>query len=1463
MVRVRDAYNLDGIRQLLLAVFTPEALAHFCRDHPAFHPLIADFGPGQGLNDMVDAVIDYCEKQRLWAQFLGQVRQRFPYEYTRFSAQFDPGAVLPDAPCPYRGLQPFEIEHAEFYFGREAMIKQLVSEAMSNSLITVVGASGCGKSSLIRAGLVAALSDRALRSDGVRVCIFRPGPDPFGALSTSLIEYVEPEITNVQRLAQAHKLADHLRRRLLSMSDVATRLRHKQPNLARLVLIVDQFEEVFTECREEPLREAFGELLLRASEETTITVVLVLRADFYGRVLLNRWLGEAGRAQFFTVFSMTQKELRDAIERPALMTGREFERGLTERILADVAGEPGNLPLLEFALTELWNLQTAQGLLTHEAYEKIGGVRKAIAWRAESIFNDLDKEGHGEIVQHILQRLTHYDQGIERTRRRVRLDELSTPRAPDDRVNLVVKRLADSRLLVTEWDEMIGAATVEVSHEALLQNWERLCRWLDDAHALGLWREKLASLLKTWKEANQDEGALLRGAPLSEAQKWLTEVSQDLHELERRFIEDSLDLREREAAEQAEQQRQKARLDAELRASSRLRRWVLGLGISILVAIVLVTAALVLLNVTAEERDLRATEVAIRSTTEAKAVFERDSRSTDVVLQNTQVAGIAVELDSAEQTRSTAIAAQTTAESEAFIRATAQALAESDRNLMDASRREAFVEKLAFASMSELEGNYELALLLAIEAERASHSLEADTALRLLFSHEGYPLVLLPGSKYEHISRASASWSPDGLRIVTIYQDFVPQLWYAGTGTKGSVLNVGEVRHIAWSPDGNHLVTVSTDDTARVWNAATGAKELTLSGHKENVLHAEWSPNGDRIVTAGADDTARVWDVKTGAVLAVLSGHTDDVSYVAWNRNTNWIVTVGKDETARVWDAETGIERTILGSRITDAKWSPDGRRIVTVQWDNVARVWDAETGAELVALVGHRDDIFHVAWNPTGSRIVTVSEDKTACIWNAETGAKVDTLYGQNGGLRYAMWSPDGKYILTSEDHAVQVWDLEARTEPFVLGCPTDTIENVAWSPDSCCVLTTGEEGAARVWHISSRGEVALFGTLGTWKHMYRAEWSPDGNHVVTSGTNGTARIWSTNTSNQVVEFADQTGDVKNAVWSPDGNRIAAAVEGGIARVWDAETGAEVVALNGHMGEVTYVAWSQDGTRIATSSEDDTARVWNAETGSELIKYTGHVSDTATGAWNHSNDVNTVDWSPRSNRIVTASNDGTAQVWDAETGASLAVLAGHRTEVLHAAWSPDGNHILTSSTDGMPRIWDVASGTVLAVLTTSYGEWVTHAAWSPNGKRIAGTGWVEIGCIWDANTGEEIAVLSGPRGDVTHIAWSPDSKYVVTSGWEDVARVWDAETGNEVAILVGHSNRVNHAVWSPDGHYIVTASQDGTSRVFYAPRIEVLLTAACERAVRNMSEAEWQQYMGDQPYWETCPGKPVPGRDY
>ncbi|MDJ0562911.1 MAG: WD40 repeat domain-containing protein, partial [Microcystis sp. M49629_WE12] len=431
-------------------------------------------------------------------------------------------------PCPYRGLFHFGPGDAEYFFGRKSFITNLFQATQTRNFIPLLGASGSGKSSVVFAGLVPKLQQEG----HWQFTHFRPGSDPFHALALALVPLYTTNLNETERLAQARQLANYLRDGDIPLADVFAQIQHNYPS-ERVLLIADQFEELYTLCPDETIRRNFlDKLTTFPFERVGMVLVLTMRADFLGNALSYRPFADVLQNTDLKLGPMNREELTEVIEKPAQKLGVILEAGLVERILDDVESEPGNLPLLEFALTELWQRRQGQQL-THLAYTEIGQVQGALARHANEEYDKLS-EAQREQVRRIFIQLVRPGEGTEDTRRLATKAELGA-------VNwALVKQLADARLVVTSRSEEAQVETVEVVHEALIRNWGELRGWMDTDRVFRAWQERLRGAMGQWQKTQGDEGSWLRGAALAEAEEQLKKRPEDISQSEQDFIRQSL-----------------------------------------------------------------------------------------------------------------------------------------------------------------------------------------------------------------------------------------------------------------------------------------------------------------------------------------------------------------------------------------------------------------------------------------------------------------------------------------------------------------------------------------------------------------------------------------------------------------------------------------------------------------------------------------------------------------------------------------------------------------------------------------------------------------------------------------------------------------------------------------------------------------------------------------------------------
>ncbi|MCB8777868.1 CHAT domain-containing protein [Planktothrix agardhii 1031] len=475
--------------------------------------------------------------------------------------------VIP--PNPYQGLAAFEEEDADFFFGQENFVNKLVEVTQNQPLVGIIGPSGSGKSSVVFAGLIPKLRQQG----NWLIEVFRPGKEPFLSLASALVKQLEPEAGETQFLRESVGLASDFQQGRITVQQVISRILERNPG-KQLLLVADQLEELYTLCPVKEEQERFADELLTTIAQENITLVFTLRADFYGYVLSYRPFRDA--LQEYTpqlLSSMKREELQAAIELPAQKLEVQLEDNLTQRILDDVGQEPGNLPLLEFALTRLWEKQKHREL-THQAYEEIGGVKKAIANHAEQVYQKLS-ETEKQQARRIFVQLVRPGEGTEDTRRVATRAEVGgenwnlvsylagyqarlvvtgshqkdlTPQPPSRQGNGEYESPSPRRRGV--WGEVIFAEdTVEVVHEALIREWLRLREWMNANRQFRTWQERLKVSLREWQNDNHDAGALLRGVPLTVAEDWFRKRADEMTQEERDFIQVSVKERDREKRE--------------------------------------------------------------------------------------------------------------------------------------------------------------------------------------------------------------------------------------------------------------------------------------------------------------------------------------------------------------------------------------------------------------------------------------------------------------------------------------------------------------------------------------------------------------------------------------------------------------------------------------------------------------------------------------------------------------------------------------------------------------------------------------------------------------------------------------------------------------------------------------------------------------------------------------------------
>ena len=1302
--------------------------------------------------------------------------------------------------CPFRGLLPYREEDAPFFFGRDGYTRQLVELIQQHSFVMVLGASGSGKSSVVRAGLSPQL--RRAENEVWEIVKLVPTDRPLHALAEALLPLLEPAMTEIDRLREIRKLAKDFAECDSALRDVSERISTKQPGTTRMLLVIDQWEELYTLCPKREVTKCFVDQLLNASGGSNLTIVGTCRADFYGRVSEHRAMVDRIQAAQITVGPMNASEVQEVIEAPARTLGLEFEAGLTKRILADVGQESGRLPLLSFLLEQLWQ-QRRGALLTNEAYDSIGGVEGAIAGKAEALYERLSDKQR-ELLPKIFMQLISVGEESEDTRRRAKLSTIGGEARP------VVDLLADARLVVTNADE--SSETMEVAHEALIRGWKRLQGWVDSARGFLIWRKRLAPFVETWAGDSQ---AVLRHGQLAEAERWLELRQADLDEDERRFIEVSI--REREVEEQGKIRR---------------RRQLVWITTSALIGFFLAVFfsgyAWWLRGIAEENANKAIHNAAVSLANQSTAV--RTSHPQRSVL----LAAHAIKI-CRDNNLSIAVAAE-------------QSLRDSSHYLggLGMSGHEDSVSSVAIGPQGRwlVTGSRDnTARLWDLQAE------QPEKSARVLCGHEDLDVY-------------SVAIGPQGRWLVTGSRDNTARLWdlQAEQPEKSARLlsgHEGSVLSVVIGPASRWLVTGSGDNTARLWDLQAQQPEKSarvLSGHHRPVYSVAIGPQGRWLVTGSGDDTARLWDLQAQQPeksARVLSGHEAYVYSVAIGPQGRWLVTGSFDNTARLWDlqAEQPEKSARVLSGHEDLVYSvaigPQGRWLVTGSEDNTARLWDLQAQQpekSARVLSGHDASVYTVAIGPQGRWLVTGSGDNTARLWDlqAEQPEKSARVLSGNDASVHSVASgpeglwlssvvigPQGRWLVTgSRDNTARLWDLQAQQpeeSARVLRGHVVAVSSVAIGPQGRWLVTGSFDDTARLWDLQAQQPEKSARVLRGHEHSVdTVAIGPQGRWLVTGSWDHTARLWDLQADQPEKSARVLRGhehSVDTVAIGPQGRWLVTGSVDNTARLWDLqaqqpEESARV--LRGHEDLVSSVAIGPQGRWLVTGSSDNTARLWDLQ-----VEQPEKSARVLSG---HGSPVTSVAIGPQGRWLVTGSEDNTARLWDLQAEQpekSARVLSGHGSPVTSVAIGPQGRWLVTGSEDNTARLWDL-----------------------------------------QAEQPEKSArVLSGHEHSVHTVAIGPQGRWVVTGSRDNTARLWDlqAEQPEKSArVLRGHDASVYTVAIGPQGRWLVTGSEDTTARLWPLRLSDVFEQA--ERSVgRNFTLKEWEELFPDEPYRKTFPDLPFP----
>jgi WD40 repeat protein/energy-coupling factor transporter ATP-binding protein EcfA2 len=1383
--------------------------------------------------------------------------------------------------CPYRGLEFFDEAHAEYFFGREDLTDQLLDELRRGRFVAVVGASGSGKSSLVRAGLIWELrqGQKFSGSDRWRIKLLTPTHRPLKSLASAFVDLTVSDLERAEQLRRAEVflqdggvgLAQLVQASLLtdanaeSGGDRPSSAAEKRPHL---LLVIDQFEEVFTlshGTQAEQERHQFFQCLTEALQAAgdCLSIVIVLRADFFGKCSLYEKLAQQIEQNMVIVTPLSYEQIKATIVQPAQKVGLTCEPNLVYTMLLDVIGAPGELPLLQYTLLELWQRRqiasdSGAACLTLDAYTELGGVRGTLQKRATEIFYSLSLEEQS-VAKRIFLALTQLGEGTEDTRRRVFKAELVNSTFYRELIEQTLEKLVAAKLVVTNqseiWqsDENADSAntsnsqsnnqswvvlnfaqawlcqeTIDVAHEALIRNWSLLRGWLDENREVLRRQRRIEQVAQEWNNVGRPKGVeyLLRGGRLIDAEDFLSHYSDDLSALAQRYI--------------AVSQEESYRARKELRS------------LQIAVPSVLLVALLVTFNQyrtavqTQAEKDY---QLQVSTSRERAAIAQSILQEPD----GDPMTALLISRLAAEQ-------GGQTYEAQSSLRAALQDL----RLQLELHGHQGAVHQVVFSpdhrylATASADGTVRLWVV-------SSHTIQADGLQPLkILSWSDIPTSFDTTSITETPEATpditAIAFSPDSKQVVAIAQNSSQVKLWSVDGTLARQIEATQpVTQVSFSPDGKWIATASIDRSISIWQANTGQLQVRLTQPGE-VNSLQFSPDGQRLLSSGTDGFAHLWqltassDAPLTAKLIKSLQHPDAVNSASFSPKGQWIATACDDGIVRLWEIATGQLRRTLAQ---------------TAQAEHVPKPVQPTSNQPTVDLTSVHP-VVKVLFSPDEQLVATTGANHQVWLWDVGTGGLRAKLSGQGNtaqidraeGSAAIAFSPDSQQLITTGQvqanqevsHSAYLWNTQTAEQMGVLRGNQAAITAAQFSPDSTYIVTASQDGFVRLWSAASGGELP---TLQIPEHP--VQWAAFIQPAVSPSASAFSSVRSgeLNPSSLLVEQADADALPRVApVASPLG--IMTVTANGSVRRWDVVPNSVVnpnLALDLNHGlpsastaridapiqpqnfwqRLTASGWrSPLGSRpnlpkepVPTPSEAPVAAV-----GMRI----GQLRSAGTATETREATLTSVAFSQNGQLIATATSNGWVEIWrnqssqltdplhriqsvqitEIQTDSTSSLRHSDMPAVFHQLiFSEDGRLLLGLGNDFAARLWNVQSGQLLWTLH-GHEAMIQQAQFSPDGQQIITASLDRTARIWQVTSGQTLRVLSHQEA-VSSAAFSPDGQQVITTSWDGTARVSEGATGALKVIVSGHRGLVLDAQFSPDGRSLVTAGADGTARIWDA----------------------------------------------
>jgi WD40 repeat protein len=1128
-----------------------------------------------------------------------------------------------DEVSPYRGLEAFDAQHAEFFCGREADVQRLVEKLKASTFVALIGPSGSGKSSLARAGLIPALRRGAVAgSERWRIVTLRPGTHPLDALAGHVIA-LYPDLA-------AADVRDQLAADARTLRVLCSRV---PAGGTRVLFLVDQCEEVFTLCGDEQERRAFLlNVLHTATAAGPSTVVPTLRADFYPRSAAYPEFAQQLAAHQFLVGPMGEGQMRQAISDPARRVGLELEGGLVDTILEDVQHQPGALPLLEHALLELWERRRGR-MLTLEAYRESGGVAGALAKRADAVLASFDQRER-EVMRRVLLRLTQPGEGVDDTRRRAPMSELVTVASHGSAVERVVGALADARLVTTGGADAEPDRKVEVAHEALIRGWPTLREWVEeDREGLRLHR-RLTEAAAEWRALGREPGALLRGARLAATREWAEHHESDLNELERELLRASA------AAEAGE-------LETTRRRARRLRFLAGTLALS--------TAGVAVLAV-----------LAVRSGHQARMQQEI---ATSRALAGQGIIRLPRRLDVGLLLSLQAYAVHPTAEArDAVVRAVQRTDGLARLWRADALTIRGVALSPDGRSVATSGGDH-LIRLWDARTRRLVHP--------PLAGHQNYVQKLV----FSRDSSTLASADQDG---TVLLWDVATGTRISGTPLSGATVAFSTAgTRLATASDGISIIDAATRTQQAVPGVIDEPGILAFSPD-DRLLASALTARSDAHVDPPKISLWRVAKHGLGAAPAPCASppksatprYPVDLAF-ADRRTLAW---AADDGTVTLWDVRDChlVAARRVGRRLTSIVFAPKGGLLASGDRNGNIRLSTVPDLRPTGPRLGDDERVSGLEFD--GDQVVSAGDFGLVASWDFRAAQRLyERMDGDLSGSTAIAVSPDGHTVASAGPvPQITLWDISNGLRRG-LQMPVVGPTALAFSPDGRLLAAGTYSGDLIVWNLAKRKPEQLAQPVRAHqRRIVSLAFRRDSEALASAALDGTIRLWRPQTLSPTGDPIAARADQRTSIaFAPDGSIIAsrgtfdARVVKGEVTVWDPKSRKPIGATMTVQGDIIGgVAVSPNGRTLAIGAYRNVT-LWDLRThkrlGGPLERANGDVRSLA-----FSNDGHTL-----------AAGDGDLTLWDVPSGHEIGEPVPGYDDV---AFSRDGNALLSAGESRIGR---------------------------------------------------------------------------------------------------------------------------------------------------------------------------------